>query len=190
MQSCFVVSVPAVACVDADLDLTDQHWRHSEQVTQQLHSFCMVTILLFWLQQTQSADGVVTVGVGCINNTFGIKGVQEHTFFFKSITDANKLRRQVSECFERAALPNTSQEVRHPTVKGRNGWKRQKVKGRNDWQRAIRALFLCIAPVLLIDPVLLAVSALMKCFYKTLQKRIYMILTLTLTLTLALPYLS
>lgn len=55
--------------------------------------------------------GVWSVGVGSINNTFGIKGVQEHTFFFKSITDANKLRRQVSECFERAALPNTSDEV-------------------------------------------------------------------------------
>lgn len=53
---------------------------------------------------------ILILGVGSINNTFGIQGVQEHTFFFKSITDANKLRRQVSECFERAALPNTSQE--------------------------------------------------------------------------------
>ena len=54
---------------------------------------------------------VLVLGVGSVNNTFGIKGVQEHTFFFKSITDANKLRRQVSECFERAALPNTSDQV-------------------------------------------------------------------------------
>lgn len=54
---------------------------------------------------------ILVLGVGSVNNTFGIKGVQEHTFFFKSITDANKLRRQVSECFERAALPNTSDEV-------------------------------------------------------------------------------
>lgn len=54
---------------------------------------------------------ILVLGVGSINNTFGIKGVQEHTFFFKSITDANKLRRQVSECFERAALPNTSDKV-------------------------------------------------------------------------------
>lgn len=70
----------------------------------------------------QSANAVVIAGVGSINNTFGIKGVQEHTFFFKSITDANKLRRQVSECFERAALPNTSQEV--------SPLQRQKMKGR------------------------------------------------------------
>lgn len=46
-----------------------------------------------------------------MNNTFGIKGVAEHTFFFKSIEDANRLRRQISECFERASLPQCSQEV-------------------------------------------------------------------------------
>lgn len=47
-----------------------------------------------------------------MNNTFGIKGVAEHTYFFKSIDDANNLRRKVSECFERASLPAVSQEVR------------------------------------------------------------------------------
>jgi len=101
----------------------------------------------------------VIAGVGSINNTFGIKGVQEHTFFFKSITDANKLRRQVSECFERAALPNTSQEVRPlhtQKVKGRNDWQRQKVKGSNDCKGQYACLF---APVLLIHSVPLAVSA-------------------------------
>ncbi len=109
--------------------------------------------------KTQSAKVVVSAGVGCINNTFGIKGVQEHTFFFKSITDANKLRRQVSECFERAALPNTSQEVRPlhtQKVKGRNDWQRQKVKGSNDCKGQYACLF---APVLLIHSVPLAVSA-------------------------------
>ena len=50
-------------------------------------------------------------GVGSVNNTFGIEGVAENTFFFKSIDDANRLRRQVSECFERAALPQSSQQV-------------------------------------------------------------------------------
>ena len=37
---------------------------------------------------------------------------QEHAFFFKSIEDAAKLRRHVSECFERAALPQTLPEER------------------------------------------------------------------------------
>lgn len=51
------------------------------------------------------------VSVGSTNNTFGVKGVQEHCFFFKGIRDAAKLRRHISECFERAALPYTSPEV-------------------------------------------------------------------------------
>ncbi|GBF96542.1 hypothetical protein Rsub_09125 [Raphidocelis subcapitata] len=54
----------------------------------------------------------LVVGVGSVNNTFGIKGVQEHCFFFKSIEDAKALRRRVSECFERAALPATSDDER------------------------------------------------------------------------------
>ena len=54
----------------------------------------------------------LVVSVGSINNTFGVKGVEDHCFYFKSIKDANKLRSQMSECFERAALPYTSEEVR------------------------------------------------------------------------------
>jgi NADH:ubiquinone reductase (non-electrogenic) len=52
---------------------------------------------------------VLIVGVGSVNNTFGIKGVSEYCNYFKSIEDANKLRSRVSECFERASLPGTSQ---------------------------------------------------------------------------------
>ncbi len=48
------------------------------------------------------------VQVGSVNNTFGIEGVKEHCQFFKSIEDANTLRRRISECFERAALPYVS----------------------------------------------------------------------------------
>ncbi len=49
--------------------------------------------------------------VGSINNTFGIKGVQQYCNFFKSIEDANALRSRVSECFERASLPGLDAEV-------------------------------------------------------------------------------
>ncbi|KAK9866248.1 hypothetical protein WJX84_006230 [Apatococcus fuscideae] len=55
---------------------------------------------------------ILVVAVGSINNTFGCPGVEENTFFFKSITDANKLRRQVSECFERASLPELERAER------------------------------------------------------------------------------
>ncbi len=50
--------------------------------------------------------------VGSSNNTFGIKGVEDHCFFFRSITNASELRRRVSECFERAALPQATPEAR------------------------------------------------------------------------------
>jgi NADH:ubiquinone reductase (non-electrogenic) len=52
------------------------------------------------------------VAVGSVNNTFGVKGVEDHCFFFKGIDDASKFRSQLSECFERAALPYTPVDVR------------------------------------------------------------------------------
>ncbi|KAL3151414.1 tubulin alpha 1 [Trebouxia sp. C0009 RCD-2024] len=55
---------------------------------------------------------ILVYSVGSVVNTFGIKGVQEHAFFFKSIANANALRQRVCECFERAALPQTSQQER------------------------------------------------------------------------------
>ncbi len=63
------------------------------------------------LQATDAIHCWVPAAVGSVNNTFGCPGVEEHTFFFKSITDANKLRRQVSECFERASLPEMDPKV-------------------------------------------------------------------------------
>jgi hypothetical protein len=46
-----------------------------------------------------------------INNTFNIQGVKDHTMFFKTVEDAARLRLRISECFERAALPQTTPEV-------------------------------------------------------------------------------
>jgi NADH:ubiquinone reductase (non-electrogenic) len=61
------------------------------------------------LQVIAAGVGACTVlQVGSVNNTFGIKGVKEHCMFFKSIEDASALRRRISECFERAALPYVS----------------------------------------------------------------------------------
>lgn len=61
------------------------------------------------------------VSVGSVNNTFGVSGVEDHCFFFKSIGDANRLRWQLSECFERAALPYTPEEVRPAAAPARAG---------------------------------------------------------------------
>ncbi|KAI3439031.1 hypothetical protein D9Q98_001441 [Chlorella vulgaris] len=54
----------------------------------------------------------LVLGVGSVNNTFGIQGVGQHTMFFKSVEDASRLRLRISECFERAALPQTTPEER------------------------------------------------------------------------------
>uniref|UniRef100_A0A383VLR6 NADH:ubiquinone reductase (non-electrogenic) n=1 Tax=Tetradesmus obliquus TaxID=3088 RepID=A0A383VLR6_TETOB len=58
------------------------------------------------------AYDILIIGVGSVNNTFGVKGVAEYCQFFKSIEDANTLRKRISECFERAALPYTPEEER------------------------------------------------------------------------------
>ncbi|KAG2486568.1 hypothetical protein HYH03_014738 [Edaphochlamys debaryana] len=55
---------------------------------------------------------VLVMSVGSVNNTFGIKGVDQYCTYFKSIEDASRLRARVSECFERAALPATPEEER------------------------------------------------------------------------------
>lgn len=88
-----------------------------------LHTFPSI------LQQCEPAQGLPVsllrppkpdllgcAGVGSINNTFGCPGVEEHTQFFKSVDDARKFRRQVLQCFERAALPETTPEVTHKSA--------------------------------------------------------------------------
>jgi NADH:ubiquinone reductase (non-electrogenic) len=55
------------------------------------------------------------VQVGSVNNTFGVKGVEENCLMFKTIEDAHKLRGQLSDCFERAALPYVSDHVKKIT---------------------------------------------------------------------------
>ncbi|KAK9836804.1 hypothetical protein WJX74_008426 [Apatococcus lobatus] len=52
------------------------------------------------------------LAIGSVNNTFGIKGVEQHSIPFKRIEDARALRQRVSECFEHAALPGTSDQAR------------------------------------------------------------------------------
>jgi NADH:ubiquinone reductase (non-electrogenic) len=48
--------------------------------------------------------------VGCVPNTFGVPGVEEHAMFFKEIEDAVRFRREASERFERASLPGITPE--------------------------------------------------------------------------------
>ena len=52
----------------------------------------------------------LVLAVGSIPNTFGVPGVQEHALFFKEIPDAIRFRREASERFERASLPDITPE--------------------------------------------------------------------------------
>ena len=54
----------------------------------------------------------LVVAVGCYSNTFGTKGVREHAYFLKNISDARKIRNRVLQCFETAALPSTNEEMK------------------------------------------------------------------------------
>ncbi|XP_028806639.1 external alternative NAD(P)H-ubiquinone oxidoreductase B3, mitochondrial isoform X2 [Neltuma alba] len=50
------------------------------------------------------------IAVGANVNTFNTPGVVENCLFLKEVEDAQKIRRAVIDCFERASLPNVSEE--------------------------------------------------------------------------------
>jgi len=52
------------------------------------------------------------VAVGARNNTFGIPGVLEHSFFLKELHHARAIRKRILDCFEQAAMPNISHAER------------------------------------------------------------------------------
>ncbi|KAF2028773.1 nucleotide-binding domain-containing protein [Setomelanomma holmii] len=52
------------------------------------------------------------VTVGCYSQTFGTPGVKENAYFLKDVGDARKIRNRLLACFEGAALPTTTDDVR------------------------------------------------------------------------------
>mmetsp|Transcript_32574 Transcript_32574/g.75342 ORF Transcript_32574/g.75342 Transcript_32574/m.75342 type:complete len:721 (-) Transcript_32574:14-2176(-) len=55
---------------------------------------------------------ILIYGVGAQTNDFRTPGVNEHAFFFKELSDARKVREKVTDLFERASLPNSTEEQR------------------------------------------------------------------------------
>eukprot|EP00439_Symbiodinium_sp_Y106_P045003 s1440_g5.t1 len=53
---------------------------------------------------------ILIYGVGAQTNTFRTPGVEEHAFFFKELSDARKVREKVTELFERASLPTSTEK--------------------------------------------------------------------------------
>ncbi|XP_008803856.1 external alternative NAD(P)H-ubiquinone oxidoreductase B2, mitochondrial isoform X2 [Phoenix dactylifera] len=54
----------------------------------------------------------LVIAIGARANTFNTPGVVEHCHFLKEVEDAQKIRRSVMDCFERASLPNLDAEER------------------------------------------------------------------------------
>lgn len=54
----------------------------------------------------------LVIAMGARANTFNTPGVEEHCHFLKEVEDAQKIRRSVMDCFERASLPNLDEEER------------------------------------------------------------------------------
>ena len=52
------------------------------------------------------------IAVGCYNQTFNTKGVKENAYFLKDVGDARRIRNRILACFERAALPTTSETTK------------------------------------------------------------------------------
>ncbi|XP_076920183.1 external alternative NAD(P)H-ubiquinone oxidoreductase B2, mitochondrial-like [Bidens hawaiensis] len=54
----------------------------------------------------------LVVAMGARVNTFNTPGVEDHCLYLKEVEDAQKIRRKVIDCFEKASLPNVSDEER------------------------------------------------------------------------------
>ena len=52
------------------------------------------------------------IAVGCYSQTFNTPGVKENALFLKDVGDARKIRKRLLACFEVAALPTTTDEVK------------------------------------------------------------------------------
>ncbi|KAI3740794.1 hypothetical protein L2E82_31268 [Cichorium intybus] len=54
----------------------------------------------------------LVVAMGARVNTFNTPGVEENCLYLKEVEDAQKIRRTVIDCFEKASLPNISDDER------------------------------------------------------------------------------
>jgi NADH:ubiquinone reductase (non-electrogenic) len=54
----------------------------------------------------------LTLAVGCVTNTFGLSGVEQHAFFLKEVDDARRIRQALVANLERASLPGVPAEER------------------------------------------------------------------------------
>lgn len=58
----------------------------------------------------------LVIAIGAEVNTFNTPGVFEHCHFLKEVEDAQRIRRAVIDCFEKAVLPSLSEEERQTNL--------------------------------------------------------------------------
>ena len=63
-------------------------------------------------QKFELSYDYLVIAVGSKSNTYGIAGVEEYTLPLKELTDARAIRQKIIECFERAANPSVSEQIR------------------------------------------------------------------------------
>ncbi|KAK6141122.1 hypothetical protein DH2020_025129 [Rehmannia glutinosa] len=56
------------------------------------------------------------IAIGAQVNTFNTPGVMEHCHFLKEVEDAQRIRRTVIDCFEKAVLPGLTEEERRTNL--------------------------------------------------------------------------
>lgn len=54
----------------------------------------------------------LVIGIGAVNNTYGIPGVTEHALFLKELPDARKIRQRIQTRFEQASVPGLTEAER------------------------------------------------------------------------------
>ncbi|KAL0319551.1 UNVERIFIED_CONTAM: External alternative NAD(P)H-ubiquinone oxidoreductase B1, mitochondrial [Sesamum radiatum] len=58
----------------------------------------------------------LVIAIGAKVNTFNTPGVMEHCHFLKEVEDAQRIRRAVIDCFEKAVLPGLTEEERRTNL--------------------------------------------------------------------------
>ncbi|XP_035211274.1 internal alternative NAD(P)H-ubiquinone oxidoreductase A1, mitochondrial-like [Stegodyphus dumicola] len=82
---------------------------HAEDINLEKQTILCQSVLDPELQFSLPYDKLI-IGVGCLNNTFGIPGVEKYAFFLKEISDAQKIRRKILRNCEKALAPTLSEK--------------------------------------------------------------------------------
>ncbi|XP_022235771.1 internal alternative NAD(P)H-ubiquinone oxidoreductase A1, mitochondrial-like [Limulus polyphemus] len=87
------------------------HFHQAEATSVDLNKKQLTCSSVFhpYLTYTLNYDKLV-IGVGALNNTFNVRGVNEHAFFLKELSHARQIRNRILSNFELAVQPEIDEE--------------------------------------------------------------------------------